>query len=145
VFGWSAQFPKVQAWLNYLKRETEPDLWDSLTQTNTLSGVPHTRFTPEEQANILAQLDELTKHTAALNALTREQKELMATELRRIGAAVKSMDRGDWLRFAIGSMIAALLSGDFQQSLAASLMRWAVSAFHSMVTGSPAPPPFLPP
>ena len=144
VFDWSMQFPKVQVWLSYLKRENEPDLWESLAQT-TLSAVPHTRFTPGEQAAVLAQLDELNGRVAALDAVTREQKELVSKELGRIGDAVTRMDRAEWLRFAFGSTLTVLLSSGIQQSVAASLMRWAVTAFHNIATGTPLPPLLLPP
>lgn len=87
----------------------------------------------------------MARQIEALDSLTREQKQLVSTEVRNIGNAVNRMERGEWFRFAIGGMVAVLLSSGLQHTLAASLMRWAVSAFHSMVTGSPAPPLLLSP
>ena len=140
---WPTTLLYVVHWLNNIKRESGPSLWETLAQTR-LSAVPSTRFTPEEIATIHRQLDTMAKQIASLNAVTQEQKGYITGELRRIGAAVARMDRADWLRFAIGSMLAVLMSSGLQNSLAASLMRWAVTTFHSLVTGSPLPP-LLPP
>jgi hypothetical protein len=135
-------------WLNNIKREARPSLWESIAESTTLSAgaldTPPTRFTQEEQDEILTRLETMARQIEALDSLTREQKQLVSTELRNIGNAVNRMERGEWFRFAIGGMVAVLLSSGLQHTLAASLMRWAVAAFQSMVTGHPMPPLLLP-
>jgi len=136
-------------WLTIIKREAEPSLWDQIAEGTTLPAgaldAPRTRFTTEEQVALLARLDEMAQRIEALDALTREQKRLVSAELQNIGAAIGHMERGEWLRFAIGGMMTVLLSGDLQHSVAASLLRWAVSVFHTAVTGGPMPPLLLSP
>jgi hypothetical protein len=139
VFDWDQRLTKVREWLKYVKRETAPDLWESIALTPDAAGIPHTPFTLAEQKAVLQRLAEINERIAALDALTREQKELLSGELRCIGDASRRMDRAEWLRFAIGSLVTVLMSADIQRSVAASVMRWVASAFHSIVTGSPVP------
>ena len=100
---------------------------------------PHTRFTDEERTKILARLEAMKRQIEALESLTREQKRLVVAELQNIGEATKHMERDEWLRHAIGSIVTFMLAGDVQHSMAASLMRWAVSAFHSANNGRRGP------
>ncbi len=147
--GWDQTFECVNNWLRNIKREATPSLWERIAESTRVSAgtldAPDTRFTTAEQTEILARLDAMARQIAALDALTREQKQLLGIELGNIGNAAKRMDRGEWLRFAIGGMMAVLLSSDLQHSVAASLMRWAVSMFQSAVTGGPAHPLLLTP
>jgi hypothetical protein len=146
---WPQTIRYFRVWLKNIKREAEPSLWESVAANKAVSAgaldVPRTRFTPEEQTEILARLGAMTRQIEALETLTRGQKQLVSGELENIGNALKRMERGEWVRFAVGGIVTVLLASGLQQSVAASLMRWAVSAFLSMVTGHPMPRLQLPP
>ncbi len=144
---WQEKVMYFVQWLDNVKREAVPSLWESIATSTTVSAgtltIPRTPFTPEEQAKIHVRLEAMAQQIAALDTVTQEQKRLIRAELRNIDEAKGRMDRGEWLRFAIGGIITVLLASDVQHSVAASLMRGAVLVFHSLVTGHPIPP-FLP-
>ena len=136
AYHWYQKMEWVPTWLENVERESGPSLWEMLIQTKQPAVSP-TRFTAAEQADILIQLDEWGQRTLALEVLTHEQKQLLSVELPRIRTAVRHMDKAEWFRFAIACVLAWLLSGSFPQTVAASLLRWSVSVFHGMATGTP--------
>jgi hypothetical protein len=71
----------------------------------------------------------------SLDSLMPEQKTLLREEVRRIANAASRLDKVEWLRFALGCMLTVVVTAGIQQGVGASLMRWALSAFHGMVTG----------
>lgn len=132
---WREQtLPYVALWLSNVKREAGPSLWDSFP-LEKLTAVPEGRFTQPEQAVLLTRLKELELRLTALDSLTPEQKTWLREEVGRIASAASRLDKVEWLRFALGCMLAVVVTAGIQQSVAASLMRWALSAFHGMVTG----------
>lgn len=126
----------LTAWVTNIKRESGPSLWESFPLTR-LTAVPATRFTTDEQAVLATRLQELEQRLAALESLTHEQKRLVRDEVRRITDAAQRMDKAEWLRFALGCMLTVVVASGIPQSVGASLMRWALSAFHGMVTAAP--------
>jgi hypothetical protein len=143
---WDQTLLHLIRWLENIKRESGPSLWELLARAELPAAGPNAgaHFTPQELVAIREQLKVMAQRVEALDALTRRQKDEVAEELRRIGDAAPRMSRGEWFRFAIGSLITLLLSSDLQKSVAASLMQWGVAAFHSLATGTPLPP-LLPP
>jgi hypothetical protein len=132
VSDWREQIPYLALWLGTLKRETGPSLWDNLP-LEKLTAVPEGRFAPPEQAVLVTRLNELEQRLTALDSLTPPQKQLLAEEVRRIANAASRLDKMEWFRFALGCMLTAVVTGGMQQSVGASLMRWALPAFHGMV------------
>jgi hypothetical protein len=124
------------AWLANIKREAAPSLWESFPLSK-LSEVPASPFTPGEQAVLVTRLYELEQRLTALESLTREQKNLVREEVRRIAEAAQRLDKAEWLRFALGCMLTVVVASGIPQTVGASLMRWALSAFHGMVTATP--------
>ncbi len=141
---WQTQVRYFAHWLANIKREAVPSLWESVTASATLPadalGVPDTPFTPEEQVEILRRLEGMAVQIEALAELTREQKRSLNAKLRELGKAVGHMNRGAWRDLAIGGVLSVLLATDVNHTVAASLLRWAVSMFHSAITGGAAPP-----
>jgi hypothetical protein len=129
---WREQtLPYVATWLGNIKRETGPSLWESLP-IEKLTAVPEGRFAPPEQAVLVTRLNELEQRLTALDSLTPTQKKLLKEEIRRIANAASRLDKVEWLRFALGCMLTVVVTGGIQQNVGASLMRWALSAFHGM-------------
>lgn len=122
----------VSLWLGNIKREAGPSLWDSFP-LEKLTAVPEGRFTPPEQAVLLTRLNELEQRLTALDSLTPGQKKLLKEEIHRIANAASRLDKVEWLRFALGCMLTVVVTAGIQQSVAASLMRFGLSAFHGMV------------
>jgi hypothetical protein len=132
---WREQtLPYVALWLGNIKREAGPSLWENFP-LEKLTAVPEGRFAPPEQAVLLTRLNELEQRLTALDSLTPRQKKLVKEEVRRIANAASRLDKVEWLRFALGCMLTVVVTAGIQQSVGASLMRWALSAFHSMVAG----------
>ena len=132
---WREQtLPYVALWLSNLKREAGPSLWESLP-LGRLAEVPEGRFAPPEQAVLLTRLNELEQRLAALDSLTPGQKKLLKGEVGRIASAASRLDKAEWLRFALGCILTVIVTAGIQQSVGASLMRWALSAFHGMAVG----------
>jgi hypothetical protein len=126
--------PYLALWLSNIKREAGPSLWESFP-LEKLTAVPDGRFSPPEQAVLLTRLNELEQRLATFGSLTPEQKTLLKEEVRRIANAASRLDKVEWFRFALGCMLTVVVTAGIQQSVGASLMRWALSAFHGMVTG----------
>jgi len=132
---WHEQtLPCVALWLGNIKREAGPSLWESFP-LEKLTAVPEGRFSPPEQAVLLTRLNELEQRLTSLDSLMPEQKTLLREEVRRIANAASRLDKVEWLRFALGCMLTVVVTAGIQQGVGASLMRWALSAFHGMVTG----------
>jgi hypothetical protein len=127
--------PYVALWLSNVRRESGPSLWESFP-LERLGAVPEGRFNPQEHAVLLTRLHELEQRLTALESLTPEQKNLVRNEVRRIADAAQRLDRPEWLRFALGCMLTVVVASTIPQTVGASLMRWAVSAFHGMVAGT---------
>jgi hypothetical protein len=124
----------LAVWLGNITRETGPSLWESFP-LEKLTAVPEGRFEPAEQAVLVTRLNELEQRLTALDSLTPAQKSLLKQEVRRIANAASRLDKVEWLRFALGCMLTVVVTAGIQQSVGASLMRWALSAFHGMVAG----------
>lgn len=136
-------------WLDNIKRESGPSLWESLASYELpadTAGIADTPFTQEELATIRVRLDEMARRVEMLQGLTQEQKLIFREEFRRIGNTAPRVGRALWLRAAFGGLLLQiLLTSDIQKTVAANLMQWAVSAFHNIATGAPLPPLLLPP
>lgn len=134
VADWQEEtLPRVVQWLSNISREGGPSLWDSIP-LEKLTAVPEGRFSAPEQAVLLTRLKELEHRLTSLDSLTPAQKALLKDEVRRIANAASRLDKVDWLRFALGCMLTLVVTARIQQSVGASLMRLALSAFHGMVT-----------
>lgn len=132
---WREQtLPYVALWLGNIKREAGPSLWESFP-LEKLTAVPEGRFAPPEQAILLTRLNELEQRLTALDSLTPRQRKLLKEEVGRIANAASRLDKVEWLRFALGCMLTVVVTAGIQQSVGASLMRFALSAFHGMVAG----------
>jgi hypothetical protein len=137
IIDWREQtLQYLGAWLGNIKHEAAPSLWESFPLSN-LSAVPSIPFTAGEQAVLVTRLLELEQRVTALESLTREQKNLVRDEVRRIADAAQRLDKAEWLRFALGCMLTVVVASGIPQTVGASLMRWALSAFHGMVTSAP--------
>ncbi|HET7266062.1 MAG TPA: hypothetical protein VFL28_15470 [bacterium] len=130
---WREQtLPYVALWLDDIKREAGPSLWENFP-LESLTPVPEGRFAPPEQAVLLTRLNELEQRLTALNSLTPEQRKQLKEEVRRIANAASRLDKAEWLRFALGCILTVVVTAGIPQGVGASLMRFALSAFHGMV------------
>jgi hypothetical protein len=110
---WTLQLAHVARWLENLKREYEaPDLWGELgRQREVVAGEPaedereNTPFTPEEQAEITAQLRELKEYLRANHQLTGQQMRAIESRLDYLADAARRLGRFDWRQTLVGTLL----------------------------------------
>lgn len=140
---WSAQIRQVGIWLQLLVNEVEqPDLWTEIRRVASTallalpSGIPDTRFTPEERPRIQAQLDELKSEISRLADLSEQQNQILDARVAEIAEATNELKRRQWYHFALGEfvqfMFEATLRGDIGRVFAL-----AVRIFHAIVNPQP--------
>jgi len=135
----------VEHWVSKVKRDLEtPDLLAELQrQRELLSQTPdeaeNTPFTPDEQAQIVAQLKEIKDWVKRTHALTPEQTFVLEEEFKGLRMSVARLGRVDWrLRF-LGVLFVFLGSGILPQEVVQGLLMMALHGLQEFFGGSPPP------
>jgi hypothetical protein len=112
--GWAAVLTNTKAWA---KEVVLPDFWSELANFNgTFSSsqyvnMDNTPLTPTEQAEITAQLREITDYVEKTYSLSREQMKVLRERFKEAEAASKRIGRKDWLLLFSGTLLTLIISG----------------------------------
>lgn len=113
---WENQLIWFTHWLGYLKREYQaPDLWAEFKRQRELAGgelakVENTPFTPDEQRQIEAQLQETKALVRKSFELTEEQYRAIEGHFDYLAEAAQHMRRIDWRNAFVGVFLTAVVS-----------------------------------
>jgi hypothetical protein len=145
---WDYVFGYVTEWLARVRVEHEaPDLWGEFQRlpgaaAGELPGVENTLFDPEEQAAIVAQLQEIKRYVRQTYELTAEQHQLIDARLDYFAEAAARLPRLDWRNAFLGAFIGlvfqTILPAEPVQHLLFMALRGLGSVFGQDVPGLPA-------
>lgn len=103
---------QVRKWASEVKRDVDtPDLWADLEREVEIStcaryvDVENTPFTPNEQAQIGEQLEQIKGSAQTRYALSDAQMRALAAKLDEIAVASGHVGRKDWMILAAGVML----------------------------------------
>ena len=115
--SWEEILRYANAWLGYLKRETEiPDLWDAVTRGNDLlQGEPeqatdNAPFTPNELPHVRKCLEEIKAYIIKTKELTEAQRKIVDARFDHMEEAATRMGRKDWLSLVVGNLMGVAFS-----------------------------------
>ena len=126
---WDQVVTFVQAWIWAVKDDIEtPDLWAELRRDSALLGVgsdeaiENTPFTPDEQAEIAAQLRELREYVTSTYTLSEAQMRLLDAKLEYLVEAAGRLGRIDWRSVFAGVMITYIVEAALPQEAARDIL-----------------------
>lgn len=142
---WDALTKHFSEWVKDVKREVDaPDMWEELRRGKEFlrevskENFPNTPFTPAEQIQIEARLDEITEYVKKTYSLSVEQLERIDRGFEEVKQASRRVGRKDWFLLFAGTLLTLVMS--------AILPPDAVQhAFMMMGHIFLAPPPEIPP
>ncbi|THD68420.1 MAG: hypothetical protein E7813_10340 [Bradyrhizobium sp.] len=115
--GWESLMPRVSRWLEEVKRDLEtPDLWAEFQREAKLleagsNAVTENRpFTPKEQREIAARLQELAKYEKETYPLSPVQTKALDAKLDYLIDASNRLGRKDWLTVFVGAILGYILT-----------------------------------
>jgi hypothetical protein len=114
--GWPYMLNLVSVWLNNVRRErSSPNFWaqlnkqrDLLAASEPTSDTLNTPFSPEEQAEIVAQLNEIKQ--LLVNNYGADPQAL-ASRIEQLTEASTRLGRRDWLNIFLGTLFGWALNG----------------------------------
>lgn len=115
--SWASLMPRVSRWLEEVKRDLEtPDLWAEFQREAKLleagsDAVTENRpFTPTEQREIAARLQELAKYARETYSLSRVQTKALDAKLDYLVDASNRLGRKDWLTVFVGAILGYIVA-----------------------------------
>jgi hypothetical protein len=130
--GWNNELTYVRWWLGLVKREYEaPDLWGELGKQRELMGgelalVGNAPFTPDEQRQIEAQLQETKAFVRKSFELTEAQYGAIEARLDYLVEASGRMGRVDWRTAFAGVFLTAIVMGMLPSDVVREVMEIAL-------------------
>jgi hypothetical protein len=120
VYNWEALMMRVSTWLEEVKHDLEtPDLWAELRRETELLGdtsneaTENTRFTAEEQKEIVRRLRELEEQARNRYSLSAEQMKVLDAKINYLIQAVGRLGRTDWRGLFISVLLSFILASAF--------------------------------
>jgi hypothetical protein len=145
-FSWIVLEARVQDWAEDVKRDVEtPDLWAELKREGEiLSGaryadVQNTPFTPDEQAQIAEQLEQIKRSAQTTYALPDAQMRRLVAKLDEVLAASGRMGRKDWVLLFGGAMLGLILTDLLPPSAAQSILMTVLHGLEHLFGGGGGP------
>ena len=137
VIGSHRQLQSVNEWLNRLKKETEPDLWESISKENIFSEFEASSnndspFTLEEQKYISTHLHEIERYLISTQNLLENHEEFVKTRLDYLKDASKRQTRQDWKHTMIGVLFTIVVGIRMESSAANELFNLAFEYFQNI-------------
>ena len=141
----------IQEWLLHVREEHDaPDLWAALGQQRELmvgEVAENTQFTPQEQAQIAAQLTEAKEYVRANFWLDPEQQAKVEAQLDYLIDAATRSRRIDWRNLLMGALVSqalqAVLPVDVVQQVLFVVLRGLAQMFGGGDHELPGAPPEL--
>lgn len=142
VLGLHRQY--VNEWLNRLKKEIEPDLWESISEENIFSEFEASSnndspFTIEEQKYISTHLHKIERYLISTQNLLEEDKEFVKTRLDYLENSSKRQNRQDWKHTMIGVLFTIVVGIRMESSTANELFKLAFEYFQNIFEILPLP------
>jgi hypothetical protein len=117
VYTWESIIRRVSGWVEEVKRDLEtPDLWAELQrETELLVGASNkanenTPFTPEEQKEIVGQLQEMAEYAKRRYSLSGPEMQILNAKLDYLVRAAGRLGRIDWLNVFAGVILGFILT-----------------------------------
>jgi hypothetical protein len=148
--NWEAIRELFLKWASRVKKESEaPDLWAMIGSEQALglqaSATTDNRlFSPQEQATIAANLEEVRTSIVTLHNLREEDRQFMDENFNYLKEASRRVGRKDWLLLTYGTLVNTAVTlamtppvaQGFLQ-LAASLFQWVLNTGQHLLTPAP--------
>jgi hypothetical protein len=140
----------LHAWASEVKQVTEsPDLWAELQASRELitdiqqTDSGNTPFTQDEQRQIAAQLQEITKRLKQQFELTKDQAERIDEWREEVVEASTRMGQKDWLIYLLGTITALTIAATVPAGLGEHIFTMVIHALGYLFTGGSEPPQIL--
>jgi hypothetical protein len=138
LVSWSQLLPAIPRWLNLVRREIEaPDLWAEVERERELVGeavpeIENTPFTPEEQRQVAAGLNELKEYIKQTHELSDAQVRELEGRLDYLADAASRLPRLDWRNALLGAFFATVVSGLLPGEVVRDVLSMALRALAPM-------------
>ena len=104
-----------------------PDLWESMPDPAAIPGAltpdsGNTRFTPDEQTVVSAQLKEIREAVKKTYELTAEQSKHIDEKFEEAEKASRRMGRKDWGMFLGGTLLSLILSDSITPAIMGDIL-----------------------
>jgi hypothetical protein len=141
---------RIVEWANKVKETLEaPDLWAEMRRSRELiadiqrADSSNTPFTQDEQRQIAAQLQEITKQVKEQFELTKEQTERIEEWRDEVVEAGTRMGRKDWLIYLLGTITALAIAATVPAGVGEHIFTMVIHALGHLFTGGSEPPRIL--
>jgi hypothetical protein len=147
---WDWCLRDVRRWATDVKREcVDRDLWAELRRGGDFLGrgrqinIANTPFTPDEQAKIAEQLQNIKEYVKMTYSLSIDQAERVEARFDEAEDASQRIGRKDWLLLFGGALFSLILSAMVPPDVVQHSLIMAAQGLGHLF--GPAPPPGLPP
>ena len=131
AYSWGSIIPRISTWLKDVKLDTDtPDLWAELQRdAELLRGATsddvtdNTPFTPDEQNQIAARLQELAEQMRRTCSLSAAQTRTFDAKLDYLVNASRRFGRKDWLILCAGVIVTATIPSEAARGMFMALLR----------------------
>jgi hypothetical protein len=131
AYSWGSIIPRISTWLKDVKLDTDtPDLWAELQRdAELLRGATsddvtdNTPFTPDEQNQIAARLQELAEQMRRTCSLSAAQTRTFDAKLDYLVNASRRFGRKDWLILCAGVIVTATIPSEAARGMFMTLLR----------------------
>lgn len=136
--SWDNQLKYFNTWLDLLKNEVEPDLWEFISKENIFKEISDSAnndypFNIEEQEYISTRLHEIERCLISTQNLSEKHEEFVKARLNYLEEASKRQIRRDWMHTMIGVLF-SIIVGIGMSSLAANeLFKFASDSFQNIL------------
>jgi hypothetical protein len=139
VYSWNTLMDRLSRWLKEVKLDLEtPDLWQELQREAKLLGntsneaVENTRFTADEQKEIVQKLQELAEHVRVTYSLSPKQVRVLDEKIDYVIAATGHLGRIDWRNAFVGAIVGYVLSAAIPPESARSIFLTFITLLRSI-------------
>jgi hypothetical protein len=140
---WDQVLELAQEWAEEVKA---PDLWNDLLHgqnrfTNAqYEDLGNTLFTPDEQADISAQLQEIKEYVRATYSLSSEHMSRVEARLDEAEEASRRIGRKDWILLFSGVLFTLIVTDLVPPHVVQHMLAMAVQGLEHLFAGSGQPP-----
>ena len=136
--SWYYQQKHFDNWLNLLKNEVEPDLWEFISKENIFREISDSAnndypFNIEEQEYISTRLHEIERCLISTQNLSKEHEEFVKARLNYLEEASKRQIRRDWMHTMIGVLFTIIVGIGMSPSAANELFNFASDSFQNIL------------
>jgi len=136
--SWDNQQKCFDNWLNLLKNELKPDLWENISKENTFREISDSanndyQFNIEEQEYISARLHEIERCLISTQNLSKEHEEFVKSRLNYLEEASKRQIRRDWMYTMMGVLFNIIIGIGMSSSAANELLKFATDSFQNIL------------